>query len=275
MNDQLESELRTALQGRASLVPGASVQRLTGRDYHPRRSRLTPPVAIGATATVGAAAAAVAAVVSLGAGASNAFAGWTAKPTQPAPGQLAGARASCEQGQSPIAGLPLKLSDTRGPFTFSVYADSTSSATCIKGPSFTASSGMVASSAQNAPAGQILLSSSHRTDRGSQAFSFAEGRTGVGVTGVTVVLDGGTNVQATVGGGWFVAWWPGGQQIKSAEVTTPSGTKTQTFNLSPEIPCGPGCPGGGKDGAVQSGASMSSGSGAGAGQSAQSFSLSR
>jgi hypothetical protein len=196
-------------------------------------------VAAGGLATAGVAAGALA-IYSLGAGASSAFAGWTPNPTPATPGQLAGARASCEASQSPIAGLPLKLADTRGPYTFSIYADSNSSAACINGPSFTAVTGNVASAAINVPAGQVLLSTSHRTDRGGNRFSFADGRAGAGVSGVTLTLDDGTNVQATVGGGWFVAWWPGGQQIKSAELTTPTGTVAQTFNLSPEIPCGSG-----------------------------------
>lgn len=239
MNEQLESDLRATLRDRASLVPAASVTRLTARDYRPRTRRLRPPLAIGAVASA-AAAGALTLVITLGAGASDAFAGWTPKPTLPAPGQLAAAQTSCERGQSPIAGLPVKLTDTRGPFTFSVYADSTSSATCIKGPSFTAISANVASSAVNVPAGQVLLSAAHQSDHGGQPFTFAEGRTGAGVTGVTLSLDDGSQVQATTGNGWFVAWWPGAHQIKSAELTTPTGTVTQKFNLSPEIPCGAG-----------------------------------
>jgi hypothetical protein len=237
MTDQLETELREAFRDRAAQVPSSSIARLTQRDYHPRTRGLRPPLAIGAFATAAGTAGAVAVVISLGAGASNAFAGWSPTPTPPAPGQLAAARASCGASQSPISGLPLKLTDTRGPYTFSIYADSDSSAACIKGPSFIAVSGSVASSAVSVPAGQVLLSTSHRTDGGGDGFSFADGRTGAGVSGVTLTLDDGTNVQATVGGGWFVAWWPGVHQIKSAELTTPTGTVTQTFNLSPEIPC--------------------------------------
>jgi hypothetical protein len=237
MREQLESELREAFRDRASQVPSASIARLTQHDYHPRTRRLRPPLAIGAFATAAGTAGAVAVVISLSAGASNAFAGWTPTPTPPAPGQLAAARASCNASQSPISGLPLKLADTRGPYTFSIYADSDSSAACIKGPSFTAVSGSMASSAVSVPAGQVLLSTSHETDRGADGFSFADGRAGAGVSGVTLTLDDGTNVQATVGGGWFVAWWPGGHQIKSAELTTPTGTVTQKFNLTPEIPC--------------------------------------
>ena len=238
MTEQLESELRTALREHAAQVPAASIDRLRHVDYRPRTRRVRPSLAIGGLASVAGVAGAAAVVISLTAGASSAFAGWTATPTAPLPGQLAAAQASCEASQSPIAGLPLTLTDTRGPFTFSVYANSNSSATCFKGPGFMSTSANVASAALNVPAGQVLLSSSHRTDRGGHAFSLADGRTGPGVSGVTLSLDDGTNVRATVGGGWFVAWWPSGHEIKSAELTTPTGTVTQTFNLSPEIPCG-------------------------------------
>ncbi|HUA71119.1 MAG TPA: hypothetical protein VMA96_08565 [Solirubrobacteraceae bacterium] len=237
MTEQLETELRAALRERAAEVPGSSIARLVHHDYRPRTRRLRPPVAIGALASAAGTVGAVAVVISLTAGASSAFAGWSATPTPPSPGQLAASRASCEGGQSPIAGLPLKLADTRGPFTFSVYASDTSSATCISGPSFTAVSGTMSSAPADVPAGQIMLSSSHQTDRGGQPFSFAEGRTGAGVSGVTLTLNDGTKVQATVGGGWFVAWWPGARDIKSADLATPTGTVTQTFNLGPEIPC--------------------------------------
>jgi hypothetical protein len=260
MNEPLESNLRTALRERASLVPGASVDRLTGHDYHPRHSRLRPPVAIGATATAAAAAGAATLVISLGAGATNAFAGWTAKPTQPAPGQIEAAQTSCESGQSPVSGLPLKLADTRGPFTFSVYANSQSSASCIKGPSFTAVTTNTSSVPVSVPDGQIVLSIAQgRAAQGGALggggpglggggparaagapYSFAEGRTGSGVTGVTLVLDDGTTVQATVGNGWFVAWWPGDQRAKSAQLTTPSGVKTQALNTGPRVPPGHG-----------------------------------
>jgi hypothetical protein len=267
MNDQLESDLRTALRARAGEVPAAAVGRLTGIDYRPRTRGLRPPVAIGALASAGAAAGTLAVVISLGAGASNAFAGWTAKPTAAAPGQIADARASCEASQSPIAGLPLKLADTRGPFTFSIYADDNSSATCIQGPSFTAASGSMSSYPLNVPAGHVLLSNSHATDRDGAAYSLAEGRTGSDVTGVTLTLDDGTSVQATVGNGWFIAWWPGSHDVKSAQLTTPSGVTNQTF---PSLPAVPGGDGAGGDGAGSgphrsSGSSSSFGPGAGQG----------
>jgi len=237
MTEQLETELRAALRERAGQVPAASIARLSHLDYNPRIRRLRPPVAIGALASAAGTAGAVAVVISLSAGASNAFAGWSPTPTRPAPDQLAAAIADC-QTQSPVAALPLKLTDTRGPFTFSVYADANSSAICIKGPTLTAVSNNSTSAPVTAPAGRILLSSSHASNRGG-GYSWADGRTGDGVSAVTLTLDDGTNVQATVANGWFVAWWPGTHGVKSAQITTPAGTTTQTFDLGNQSPCGP------------------------------------
>jgi len=264
MTEQLEAEVRAALRERAAQVPTASVARLTQIDYHPRARRLRPPLAIGALTTA-AGVGAVAAIVSLTAGASNAFAGWTPKPTPPSPGQLADAQAGCEAGQSPIAGLPLKLADTRGPFTFSVYADSTSSATCIKGPTFTAVSGSASSAPIDVPAGHILLST-HAASRAGAAYSFADGRAGDGVSAVTLVLDDGTKVEATVANGWFVAWWPSGHAVSSATITTPAGVTSQAVPAGPTPPCGaaPRC-------ASSSNSVSGSQAGAGSGQVVQGF----
>ena len=268
MTDKLETELRAALRERAAQIPTASIARLTHLDYHPRTRRLRPPMAVGALATAAGTAGAVAVVISLSAGASNAFAGWTPTPTRPAPDQLAAASADC-QTQSPVAGLPLKLADTRGPFTFAVYADANSSASCIKGPTFTSVSSNTTSAPIDVPAGHIFLSSSHATNSGG-AYSFADGRTGAGVNAVTLVLDDGTNVQSTVANGWFVAWWPGASNVKSADITTPAGTTNQTFDLGHASPCGAvpcagSASGSGGGGASGSGGGGASGSGGGGG----------
>ncbi len=268
MNDQLESDLREALRARAAQAPAAAAVRLTRLDYRPRTRRVRPPVAIGALASAAAAAGTLAAIISLGAGASSAFAGWSAKPTKAAPGQLAAASSACQRSQSTVAGDPLAIADTRGPFTFSVYANSESTISCIQGPSFVALSQSQSSSPVNVPADQVQLASMHRSDRGNRAFGFAYGRTGSGVSAVTLVLDDGTQVQATVANGWFIAWWPGSHVLRSADLTTPSGSSTQKFDL----PAQPGrcntnkdCPNG-----SSSGSSMGGGGGsAGAGSAAQ------
>src|SRR6185437_10671274 len=117
------------------------------------------------------------------------------KPTKAAPGQLAAAAAACQHSQSSVAGLPLALADTRGPFTFAVYANSESTASCIQGPSFVLLSESQASSPVNIPADRVMLSSMRRSERGGHAFGFTYGRTGTGVSAVTLVLDDGTKVQ--------------------------------------------------------------------------------
>jgi len=273
MTERLQTELRAALRERAAQVPAASIARLTHLDYHPRTRRLRPPVAIGALAGAAGTAGTVAVVISLSAGASNAFAGWSPTPTRPAPDQLAVASADC-QTRSPIAGRPLKLTDTRGPFTFSVYADANSSATCIKGPTFTAVSSNTTSVPITVPAGHILLSSSHASNRGGAAYSWADGRTGDGVSAETLNLDDGTGVRATVANGWFVAWWPGPHDVKSADITTSAGPTTQTFDLGHQTPCGPAPCSGGEGGAVNSVATGVGGGGL-VSASGQSYSLSR
>jgi hypothetical protein len=51
------------------------------------------------------------------------------------------------------------------------------------------------------------------------------------VTAVTLTLHDGSNVEATTGNGWFAAWWPSLQGVRSADLTTTKGSTTQPFNL--------------------------------------------
>lgn len=153
-------------------------------------------------------------------------------------------------------GLPLNLTDTRGPSTFQVYADDRADHTCITGPSFTNSSGWSASSPIAVPVGKLYLSSEHTTAHAGQAYGFVVARAGDGVSAATVALEDGTLVTATVQNGWAVAWWPGVHQVTAARLTTASGAQTQTFPLSPcrhplhRCTGGPhgGAPGGGSGG---------------------------
>ena len=55
------------------------------------------------------------------------------------------------------------------------------------------------------------------------------GAAGEGVTGVRIHLSNGTTVTATVGGGYFAAWWPSQAHIVTADVTTAGGTVRQRF----------------------------------------------
>lgn len=284
MIDQLENHLRDALAARADDLPAGATQRLRSHDYRPRTRDLRPPVAAGALITAGAAAAAVL-LVGLGPRTPEAFAGWTATPTPADSTQVNAAEAACRQrlaaeptppgavSKTPLApdetATPV-LTDTRGPFTFVIFAGAHSGASCITGPDFTSLSSQHFSTATpTVPAGKVVVSQQLHTARAG--YSFVEGHTGAGVTAITLILADGTRVQASSDNGWFVAWWPGTSDVTAADVTTAQGTTTQKFDTTsapgcPQPPAGDhltGCASGsgGQSGSVRSGSAVQSGSG--------------
>jgi hypothetical protein len=276
MVDQLERELRSALAQRADEVPRDAGQRVRGHEYRPRSRSVRSPVAAGALAVAAAAAVAVF-VVGLGTGTPEAFAGWSATPTHAPEHQVSSAESGCLQrlaseptppnapagAPQPLstAGLSPVLTDTRGPFTFVIFASDSASASCITGPSFTSLNRAGSSQSIVTPAGQIQLSQASNTARSGAAYSFAEGRTGAGVTGVTLLLADGTHIQATAENGWFVAWWPGASAVTDAQVATAQGTTTQHINAASPPPCAAGatC----SSGSSAAGSSRGSASGSG------------
>jgi hypothetical protein len=84
-------------------------------------------------------------------------------------------------------------------------------------------------------------SQAHLTTSGGQPYTFVQGQVIPGVTGVTLVRPDGSNVQATVADGSFVAWWPGSADATSAQVASAAGVTTQqlTFTAPPVGPCKP------------------------------------
>jgi hypothetical protein len=256
MNDLLEQSLREALSERAAQVDPASLTRLRAVDYHPRRRRLGTLPTLGAVGMTGVAAA-VTAVVILGSGAAPAFAGWQPTPTTPAAGQLAQAAQACGQG----LGTPV-LTDSRGPYTAAIYADSTTSHLCLSGNGVSMAQSQQTVTAPQLAAGQVELAGDGTRDSAGDDLTLVDGRTGAGVTAVTIERSDGSSVQATVVGGWYLAWWPGTVAATSAEVTTASGTSTESFPSTPALPA-PSCP---------SGARCSSGYGFSAGPGGQSTS---
>jgi len=272
----LEAELHDAFSTYALGIPADAGVRLRAVDYKPRTGRLSPRLTVGALGGVAATAGTVISVVVLG-GAQPAFAGWTASPT-PASGTAAtAADAACQAklasqlgsggGWTPVT------SDVRGPFTVVIFQDGSSSATCFIGPSFTVlseSSGShgsesVSGSAEGEALGQALgavnggsivvggtasgdiqhMTVAHLDSASDGPYTLAEGQIQSGVTGVTLDRSDGTDVQASTGGGWFVAWWPGSQDVTSAVITTPSGTSNQPVTVQPlPSPPAPGTPNG-------------------------------
>jgi hypothetical protein len=84
-----------------------------------------------------------------------------------------------------------------------------------------------------------------------QAYGTAIANVASDVTAADFTLDNGAVVTATVRNGWAVAWWPGAHHLGSAQLTTGSGTQTQTFA---PYPCDVhNCDGGGPHGAAPDG----------------------
>jgi hypothetical protein len=232
MPDQLEESLRDILS--AQIDPD-SIARLRSIDYHPRRRRIGRLPAFGALGATGVAAA-VAAIVTLGSSAAPAFAGWQSTPTTPAPGQLTQAAQACGHD----LGSPV-LSDSRGPFTASIYANSTANDVCLSGNGVSMSSSSTSTAAADVAAGQIQLNGGGTRDAAGNALTLVDGRVGAGVTAVTIERSDGSSVQATVTDGWYLAWWPGTVSATTAEITTASGTSTDAFPSAPNLST-PTCP---------------------------------
>ena len=74
-------------------------------------------------------------------------------------------------------------------------------------------------------------------------YTLVDGRVATGVTAVTLVLDDGQDVVTTVADGWFVAWWPESASATSAQVTSASGTTTESLAWAHSPTAGPPAPG--------------------------------
>jgi len=265
MNQNLETDLHAAFSRQAAWLPADAGIRLRAVDYNPRTGRLSPRLTVGALGGAVVTAGTVISVVVLGA-AQPAFAGWSASPTAASGPQASSADAACQaklaanpppNGPTVNSGWNAVTTDVRGPFTVVIFQDGTSAATCFTGPSFTvlsqssvngqASSGSESVTGSGAGTGGGGSSSvmvggtasgdiahmtvAHLDSTSDGPYTLAEGQVQSDVTGVTLVRSDGTDVQATTGGGWFVAWWPGSQDVTSAELTTPSGTTSEPLNV--------------------------------------------
>lgn len=270
---QTEAEVRDAFRRLSAEVPAAAGDRLRLVDYRPRSTRV--PWTVGAVSGGVATASVVVSVVVLG-GAPPAFAGWSATPAAGGV-QTASAAVGC-QGElaSPAAGpvaapsgpWTTVLTDVRGPYAVVVYSDGNSFATCFSGPTFTvvtrrvpggavtsmtgsggrasgetsfgSSGGVGIVETGSGTAGITGMSESHLVQAGDGAYSMVEGQVASDVTGVTLVRSDETDVEATVGNGWVVAWWPGTLDAVSAQVKTPTGTTTEKLDGQAPPPPAPG-----------------------------------
>ena len=275
MKTTLEEELISALRTRAAALPTDASEKLRSVDYHPRQHRRAAPAALGATA-VGAAAAGTALVVALG-GAAPAYAGWSTAPTAASSSLSSQADKSClgalssdqpaggELGSGPWQPL---LTDVRGPFTVALYQNDSAYMGCFTSSSFTqmtlvssdgdtsngvlkvsgsgsgsSSQGLSTVTVGGTTSGDLQNVVQSHLSTADGPYTLVDGRVASGVTGVTLVLDNGQDVVATVADGWLLAWWPSDAAATSSQVTNASGTTSEALVLSTKGPPTPPAPG--------------------------------
>jgi hypothetical protein len=269
MDQNIETQLKEALSSVASRIPTDVDVRLRAIDYRPRTSRLSPRLTVGALGGVAATAGTVISIIVLG-GSQPAFAGWTASPGSASTAQTATADSTCQTQLADDPGPVVSAqggswspvtTDVRGPFTVAIFQNGASTATCFVGPSITvvdsssANGGAISGSSsvsRTGPAGgasstsimvggtglgDILHMSVARLNSANDgSYTLVEGQLQSVVTGLTLVRSDGSDVQASIGGGWFVAWWPGSQDVASAAISTVSGVTNEPLNLRPVGP---------------------------------------
>ncbi|PWJ51803.1 hypothetical protein SAMN06264364_12081 [Quadrisphaera granulorum] len=183
-------------------------------------------VLVGASAAVTAAGLVAAQVVS-DQGTPQAFASWTPDPTPLTAAEAASWEADClavasrrpPGDDTPAPGPQIAgVAETRGLFTAMVAVTPQGVASCLSsdprtrpgvpldriGPSAWSPSDNLAAPPEDGVTVGGGLSS--RDEGGT--FTLVMGRAGAAVTGVVVTDDRGQRVAATLGSGYFVAWWP-------------------------------------------------------------------
>lgn len=172
----------------------------------------------------------------------NPFVGWTAAPTPPATGQLTSADADCQSalaqlpptpdGAAGPASLVPELSDVRGPYTVTVFGNDTGTeVVCVAAPDGNSTLRRITGPDAPVAPGAIRVDQISVLPDSRLVYTVVEGRTGEGVTGVTLDLADGSQVTATTGNGVFLAWWPGSQTVSSATVSTAGGTTSSPIPL--------------------------------------------
>jgi hypothetical protein len=224
MSEHLERQLREAFEQRAAALPPDAYERLQDTDYHPRSPLHRVGMGLAGLAALIAAAAVSLSIIGFGGGGTQrAFAGWVPVPSAAAPGQTPAAEAACRTTVSKQPQLPpltkpgplrVLLADTRGPYTMVLVTDGNTDSNCLVGPWPSPSTVGVSGSSPSAitikvPPDQIGAFSIGLTRaENEQPFTHTEGRVGSVVSAVRFVLANGKRVSATIGKGWYLAWWP-------------------------------------------------------------------
>lgn len=139
------------------------------------------------------------------------YAAWRAAPAHPVRTVSAGVR-TCGRSS------PVGVSDVRGPFVSSAYAEGPAAAFCISGPN-----GISALERVNA---SREVGSTHIQTFVFQAKGAAfrsglvalYGRVGDHVSSVRIQRADGTPIVASVRNGWYLVWWPSTVNVRAIQV---------------------------------------------------------
>ncbi len=226
MSDRVQQHLRDALADRADVFPyAAAADRLSHVDYKPRYSRrlsahLLGVLSVSATAAL---TAVVAVLLTVGGSPPAAFAGWSPTPKVLTAKQFRAVARVIREHWSPRCSGPggsIVLADVRGPHTFSLYVTNPASrerlaTVCLNGVENGSGGDPAAHSwpPTVAPGRTRFFLTEYGTINQHQGvispFIFTEvGRAGADVRSITMLLSTGTKVQATIGHGWYLVWWP-------------------------------------------------------------------
>jgi hypothetical protein len=174
--------------------------------------------------TLGLAGAAGVAVPALLLGGGTAYGSWTATPKALTDVGAARAAATCRAVMGvPDQGERVALAERRGGWTYVLLTGARTEAVCLMpddliGHSGTAGGDIFGSYDPDVPAPPTLApdgieettSQEGSTDEGW--FNRVEGYVGSSVTGITVHTSSGLDVEASIAGNRFAAWWPAKQQ---------------------------------------------------------------
>ena len=122
--------------------------------------------------------------------------------------------------------------DTRGDLILALYSDGAHTMACLAGPLFVSLNSIDTAFEPPMADNTASLDRVSTRDASGDAYTFAVGRIGRGVTAVGLQRVDGTVVTATTGNGRFIAWWPQGEGVKALSVTTDTGTQNYPVDSS-------------------------------------------
>jgi hypothetical protein len=224
-DDQITQAIRHSFDRYELAIPVSDV--MTDHIGRRRRWRLVAVSAVAATVVL------VLAFVTQPLGRPQAaFASWTAVPGVPDPALAAAAEEDCRQVPSPrsrtpsFSHLPLVAQDQRGQAALMLFSDGDAVALCLILPDRTKS----VSAGQRTPLhGTVEILTAIRADRTESETATLLGQVADTVATVEIVRDDGLVIEATVSGGFFLAWWPGPAEAGEVRAYDVSGELVATL----------------------------------------------